>query len=369
MNKKIRLLVENFFDDEIFNSDDNSLEQIGDETIKRMFNELNKIKGNITEYPVDFYDYDKAYNYAQLGMIFSEFLKKYKVTEQICFKTKFNENKYDTIIFYKKRTDDLLRILTINLIDNNIININVYSKDFILPYDKKTVSLYLFEMLDVLVKNKFTVQNIIYFNDSLTPDNFKNIRFNYNFRFNNLIITSELIKNIPNLKFNNNNIISGFKPKISFQLNFSDETTINTFLTYLKNNNIKKINLQQSNAYINNHYFEKLNDLLINFAIKNKIELISYTQKDYMNDLCDEKCKAYIVKNIKEIPVSYMTSFNIINKMKDNQGSFALIDYEIEYQSKTLDKYLHYNFYIKLYKTGLFQFYKIKLNGKEETIN
>lgn len=369
MNKNIRLLVEGFFDDEIFNSNDNSLEQIGDETIKRMLNELNKINGNLTEYPVDFYDYDKAYTYAQLGIIFSAFLKKYKVTEQICFKTKFNKNKYDTIIFYKKRIDDLLRILTINLIDNNIININVYSKDFILPYDKNTVSLYLFEMLDVLVKNKFTVQNIIYFNDKLNPDNFKNLQFNSNFHFDKLIITSELIKNIPNLKFNNNNIISGFKPKISFCLKFSDETAINNFLTYLKNNNIKKINLPQSHAYINDQYFEKFNELLINFAIKNKIELISYTQKDYMADLCYEKCKAYIIKNIKEIPVSYMTSFNIINKMKDNQGSYALIDYEIEFHNKQMEKYLHYNFYIKLYKTGLLQFYKIKLNGKEETIN
>lgn len=377
MNKDIRLLIESFFDDEIFNQSNDindTLEDIGNDLINQKIQELISIEGNFTEYPKNFYDIDKAEKYTNFAFSLNEFLKKQVFIKNIGFNIEFltyqNKSNYDVIHFF---INDLSHPIICDVaLENDIIyDFRMYiDKLYSVDIKRKDLYLYIFDLLCFLYQNKYKIK-VLNLNPDISDKNkIKNIRI-YNSYNSNKVITKDIIDNLPDILYQDNDI---FNNKVWIYISniiFENKETVQYFLDYLKNHNIKKIDFFNSTVKLVNNiendddenndkfkYYDEFRTFLIQYAIQNNLEVLRFNDKFVIEHICHDFCTDYLQDEYDFDNANNQISSYIIEneKNKDKQGKYIIVIYTIDFDLNRQHYYC--KFKVKIYNTGLLEFFE-----------
>lgn len=394
MNKLIKKLVESLFDDIGDIVDTQQQSSISHNIINSELKNLSKY--NITEYPDAFTDIDLAENLYNTAMIYiNEALKnKYYaryINSKKDFQIKCKFKDYDksidvdTIEIYgfneHQNKFDLTCVLHVNgnIITDIIFNIGDphYNIEFVsYDYVEHELFLCMFYLINTYIDNGYQIKNIILngnediyrkTKDIIIGDDMREI-FNENkispikdeyintYKKINIIFTTndenpvKLTKISKTVKFGHSVICDNLKSFESFLL-YIKKLGFNTFkMAYQP--------LMMDNSEYNG--FKYGEDLFKQFLIDNNISNYSFSNKRDMQELLtiiDNNVIKLLSENPKldtsRLYTSYMSSYEVIEKGKDEKGNFIVLKYKLEYDDTNVKDHVYTTTDWKIYRSGL----------------
>lgn len=379
MNKLIKRLIESLFDDIDDIVDNDATQSVFTQTV--IDDELNTLKNkpwNKTEYPSGYSDLDKAENLYKIGELYISSItqlfsyKRLDYYEIRCKFASYNINdSYDCVEIYIENH----KICSIYVTDNIIHKIIIYASDVndceYVKYGtkKRTVYINTYFLMNVYIKNNYTVEKVfIDFEDGI-PSKIKDIIMNST---DDYPITSDNINSYANTfvmsSTNDQKPISISKVWKTSYITFEYPNVFDTlksfddFLNFLKKLGFKKYRII-SQPYIlqPSKYkgFEYGEDLFKQFVIDNNFE--QYTFKDLIEieTIINKETILYLQNKGYNVPTyGYMTSIYYGSKDKgeqgkDEHGNFMKVRYMFEFDDKETNEHIYTINIWKFYKSGL----------------
>ena len=374
MNKKIKLLVENLFDDlyDIDQENDLTVDIADDGYIKDVINKF-KNENNKTQYS-DF-SKDKLLNiepYLKLAEDIFNFVKCHEKGNEkyYVYKVELYNESYKISIIYDTGTV-AINMYEFYMQDETHIKLLNYSGNKFLELYGKDFRINIMDLLCLLNKKQIIVNEINYILSG-HQCNIKNISFGrYVYNNDSQIITDYTLNNFPSIFIILNNTekinvfnIKGLRVYIS-GLTFDSKEVCKKFYNFLKSKNIKKYNCNsysyiklQGDEYgtsVNSH--EAIN-IQTEFCIANKLEQYSLTSdKNRIINLIEDEMLLYCKKHKDYDSLGYMWSYEFKDKGKDEDGSYVQILVDVEFDDRN-GKHQHVKLLYDFYKTGLIKFEK-----------
>lgn len=378
MNKLIKRLVESLFDDIDDIVDNDATQSVF--TQKVIDDELNTLKNkpwNKTEYPSGYSDLDKAENLYKIGELYISSITQlfpYKRLDYYEIRCKFvgyNINdSYDCVEIYIGNH----KICSIYVTDNIIHKIIIYARDAndceYVKYDTKFVYIDTYFLMNVYIKNNYTVEKVfIDFEDGI-PSKIKDIIINST---DDYPITSDNINSYANTfvmsSTNDQKPISISKVWKTSYITFKYPNVFDTlksfddFLNFLKKLGFKKYRMNSQPSILQpSKYkgFEYGEDLFNQFVIDNNFERYLYKKdKDEIETIINKETILYLQNKGYNVPTyGYMTSIYYGSKDKgeqgkDEHGNFMYVRYMFEFDDKETNEHIYTINIWKFYKSGL----------------
>lgn len=379
MNKLIKRLIESLFDDIDDIVDNDATQSVF--TQKVIDDELNTLKNkpwNKTEYPSGYSDLDKAENLYKIGELYISSItqlfsyKRLDYYEIRCKFASYNINdSYDCVEIYIGNH----KICSIYVTDNIIHKIIIYASDTndceYVKYGtkKRTVYINTYFLMNVYIKNNYTVEKVfIDFEDGI-PSKIKDIIMNST---DDYPITSDNINSYANTfvmsSTNDQKPISISKVWKTSYITFEYPNVFDTlksfddFLNFLKKLGFKKYRMNSQPSILQpSKYngFEYGEDLFKQFIIDNNFE--QYTFKDLIEieTIINKETILYLQNKGYNVPTyGYMTSIYYGSKDKgeqgkDEHGNFMKVRYMFEFDDKETNEHIYTINIWKFYKSGL----------------
>ena len=377
MNKLIKRLIESLFDDIDDIVDNDATQSVF--TQKVIDDELNTLKNkswNKTEYPSGYSDLDNAENLYKIGELYISSITQlvsYKRLDYYEIRCKFAgyniNDSYDCVEIYIGNH----KICSIYVTDNIIHKIIIYADDNndceYVKYGTKFVYIDTYFLMNVYIKNNYTVEKVfIDFEDGI-PSKIKDIIMNST---DDYPITSDNINSYANTfvmsSTNDQKPISISKVWKTSYITFEYPNVFDTlksfddFLNFLKKLGFKKYRMNsqpfilQPSKYKGFEYGE---DLFKQFVIDNNFE--QYTFKDLIKieTIINKETILYLQNKGYNVPTyGYMTSIYYGSKDKgeqgkDEHGNFMKVRYMFEFDDKETNEHIYSINIWKFYKSGL----------------
>lgn len=378
MNKLIKRLVESLFDDIDDIVDNDATQSVF--TQKVIDDELNTLKNkpwNKTEYPSGYSDLDKAENLYKIGELYISSItqlfpyKRLDYYEIRCKFASYNINdSYDCVEIYIENH----KICSIYVTDNIIHKIIIYASDDndceYVKYDTKFVYIDTYFLMNVYIKNNYTVEKVfIDFEDGI-PSKIKDITMSST---DDYPITSDNINSYANTfvmsSTNDQKPISISKVWKTSYITFKYPNVFDTlksfddFLNFLKKLGFKKYRMNSQPSILQpSKYkgFEYGEDLFNQFVIDNNFERYLYKKdKDEIETIINKETILYLQNKGYNVPTyGYMTSIYYGSKDKgeqgkDEHGNFMYVRYMFEFDDKETNEHIYTINIWKFYKSGL----------------
>ena len=379
MNKLIKRLIESLFDDIDDIVDNDATQSVF--TQKVIDDELNTLKNkswNKTEYPSGYSDLDKAENLYKIGELYISSITQlvsYKRLDYYEIRCKFAgyniNDSYDCVEIYIGNH----KICSIYVTDNIIHKIIIYADDNndceYVKYGikKRFVDINTYFLMNVYIKNNYTVENVfIDFEDGI-PSKMKDIIISST---NDYPITSDNLSSYVNTfvmsSTNDQKPISISKAWKTSYITFEYPNVFDTlksfddFLNFLKKLGFKKYRMNSQPSILQpSKYkgFEYGEDLFKQFVIDNNFE--QYTFKDLIKieTIINKETILYLQNKGYNVPTyGYMTSIYYGSKDKgeqgkDEHGNFMKVRYMFEFDDKETNEHIYSINIWKFYKSGL----------------
>ena len=379
MNKLIKRLIESLFDDIDDIVDNDATQSVF--TQKVIDDELNTLKNkswNKTEYPSGYSDLDKAENLYKIGELYISSITQlvsYKRLDYYEIRCKFAgyniNDSYDCVEIYIGNH----KICSIYVTDNIIHKIIIYADDTndceYVKYGIKKRFVYIntYFLMNVYIKNNYTVEKIfIDFEDGI-PSKIKDIIM---ISTDDYPITSDNINSYANTfvmsSTNDQKPISISKVwktsyiKFEYPNVFDTLKSFDDFLNFLKKLGFKKYRMQSQPSILQpSKYkgFEYGEDLFKQFVIDNNFEQCTFKDSIKIENIINKETILYLQNKGYNVPTyGYMTSIYYGSKDKgeqgkDEHGNFMKVRYMFEFDDKETNKHIYSINIWKFYKSGL----------------
>lgn len=377
MNKLIKRLIESLFDDIDDIVDNDATQSVF--TQKVIDDELNTLKNkpwNKTEYPSGYSDLDKAENLYKMGELYISSITQlvsYKRLDYYEIRCKFAgyniNDSYDCVEIYIGNH----KICSIYVTDNIIHKIIIYASDAndseYVKYGTKVVYIDTYFLMNVYIKNNYTVEKVfIDFEDGI-PSKMKDIIM---CSTDDYPITSDNINSYANTfvmsSTNDQKPISISKVwktsyiKFEYQNVFDTLKSFDDFLNFLKKLGFKKYRMQSQPSILQpSKYkgFEYGEDLFKQFVIDNNFEQYTFKDSIKIETIINKETILYLQNKGYNVPTyGYMTSIYYGSKDKgeqgkDEHGNFMKVRYMFEFDDKETNKHIYSINIWKFYKSGL----------------
>ena len=379
MNKLIKRLIESLFDDIDDIVDNDTTQSVF--TQKVIDDELNTLKNkpwNKTEYPSGYSDLDNAENLYKIGELYISPITQlvpYMRLDYYEIRCKFAgyniNDSYDCVEIYIRNH----KICSIYVTDNIIHKIIIYADDNndceYVKYGIKKRFVYIntYFLMNVYIKNNYTVENVfIDFEDGI-PSKMKDIIISST---NDYPITSDNLSSYVNTfvmsSTNDQKPISISKVWKTSYITFEYPNVFDTlksfddFLNFLKKLGFKKYRMNSQPSILQPAKykgFEYGEDLFKQFVIDNNFE--QYTFKDLIKieTIINKETILYLQNKGYNVPTyGYMTSIYYGSKDKgeqgkDEHGNFMKVRYMFEFDDKETNEHIYTINIWKFYKSGL----------------
>lgn len=379
MNKLIKRLIESLFDDIDDIVDNDTTQSVF--TQKVIDDELNTLKNkpwNKTEYPSGYSDLDNAENLYKIGELYISPITQlvpYMRLDYYEIRCKFAgyniNDSYDCVEIYIRNH----KICSIYVTDNIIHKIIIYADDNndceYVKYGikKRFVDINTYFLMNVYIKNNYTVENVfIDFEDGI-PSKMKDIIISST---NDYPITSDNLSSYVNTfvmsSTNDQKPISISKVWKTSYITFEYPTVFDTlksfddFLNFLKKLGFKRYRMN-SQPYIlqPSKYkgFEYGEDLFKQFVIDNNFEQCTFKDFTRIENIINKETILYLQNKGYNVPTyNYMTSIYYGSKDKgeqgkDEHGNFMKVRYMFEFDDKETNEHIYSVNIWKFYKSGL----------------
>lgn len=375
MNKLIKRLIESLFDDIDDIVDNDTTQSVF--TQKVIDDELNTLKNkpwNKTEYPSGYSDLDNAENLYKIGELYISSIS-YKSLDYYEIRCKFAgyniNDSYDCVEIYIGNhkicsiyvTDNIIHKIIIYADDNNDCEYVKYS------IKKRFVYINTYFLMNVYIKNNYTVEKVfIDFEDGI-PSKMKNIIMRST---NDYPITSDNLSSYVNTfvmsSTNDQKPISISKVWKTSYITFEYPNVFDTlksfddFLNFLKKLGFKKYRMNSQPSILQpSKYkgFEYGEDLFNQFVIDNNFEQCTFKDFSRIENIINKETILYLQNKGYNVPTyGYMTSIYYGSKDKgeqgkDEHGNFMKIKYMFEFDDKETNKHIYSVNIWKFYKSGL----------------
>lgn len=391
MKKLIKQLVESLFDDDDILDVDNS--EVSSKLMKGELLTLQKVKGNITQYPEDFEDVQYAEELNEVAQIFLRSLdldNYYKNETEYVYECEFkdySENKrmeYDRIYFYSRNPENHSRQKM--LFHLNLKGHHVYYLQYVEPYNNgysklnstgKEDEVRFMDILPNILKECDIDEIRLYTRDNQDPKKIKTYIFNGIARDKQQIITKETIAKMP--VFTIPTTTTGYAPitkvnksakiQFSYQLRLDTYETLWEFFQYFKRQGFKKYECTSLfNVWDEESDYEGISDsteLFNKFMVDNNFELYSFSQKDDIEYAFNQEAYRYCKENF-----GYQESVGMLHyceweeKGKDDKGQFVYIRFNGDYND-FVGRHRYVKLLYRFYKSGLCILDKVLDDGLE----
>lgn len=379
MNKLIKRLIESLFDDIDDIVDNDTTQSVF--TQKIIDDELNTLKNkpwNKTEYPSGYSDLDNAENLYKIGELYISPITQlvpYMRLDYYEIRCKFAgyniNDSYDCVEIYIRNH----KICSIYVTDNIIHKIIIYADDNndceYVKYGikKRFVDINTYFLMNVYIKNNYTVENVfIDFEDGI-PSKRKDIIMSST---NDYPITSDNLSSYVNTfvmsSTNDQKPISISKVWKTSYITFEYPTVFDTlksfddFLNFLKKLGFKRYRMNSQPSILQpSKYkgFEYGEDLFKQFVIDNNFEQCTFKDFTRIENIINKETILYLQNKGYNVPTyNYWTSIYYGSKDKgeqgkDEHGNFMKVKYMFEFDDKETNKHIYSVNIWKFYKSGL----------------
>ena len=391
MKKLIKQLVESLFDnDDILDVDDS---EVSSKLLKGELLTLQKVKGNITQYPDDFEDVQYAEELNEVAQIFLRSLdidNYYKNETEYVYECEFkdySENKrmeYDRIYFYARNPEKHSKQKM--LFHLNLKGHHVYYLQYVEPYNNgysklnstgKEDEVRFMDILPNILKECDIDEIRLYTRDNQDPKKIKTYIFNGIARDKQQIITKETIAKMP--VFTIPTTTTGYAPitqvnksakiQFSYQLRLDTYETLWEFFQYFKRQCFKKYECTSLfNVWDEESDYEGISDsteLFNKFMVDNNFELYSFSQKDDIEYAVEHEAYQYCRENLEYQENTGMLHYcEWEEKGKDDKGQFVYIRFNGDYND-FVGRHRYVKLLYRFYKSGLCILDKVLDDGLE----
>ena len=391
MKKLIKQLVESLFDnDDILDVDDS---EVSSKLLKGELLTLQKVKGNITQYPDDFEDVQYAEELNEVAQIFLRSLdidNYYKNETEYVYECEFkdySENKrmeYDRIYFYARNPEKHSKQKM--LFHLNLKGHHVYYLQYVEPYNNgysklnstgKEDEVRFMDILPNILKECDIDEIRLYTRDNQDPKKIKTYVFNGIARDKQQIITKETIAKMP--VFTIPTTTTGYAPitqvnksakiQFSYQLRLDTYETLWEFFQYFKRQGFKKYECTSLfNVWDEESDYEGISDsteLFNKFIVDNNFELYSFSQKDDIEYAVEHEAYQYCRENLEYQENTGMLHYcEWEEKGKDDKGQFVYIRFNGDYND-FVGRHRYVKLLYRFYKSGLCILDKVLDDGLE----
>lgn len=383
MNKLIKRLIESLFDDIDDIVDNDTTQSVF--TQKVIDDELNTLKNkpwNKTEYPSGYSDLDNAENLYKIGELYISPITQlvpYMRLDYYEIRCKFAgyniNDSYDCVEIYIRNH----KICSIYVTDNIIHKIIIYADDnndceyvkYGIKYGIKKRFVYIntYFLMNVYIKNNYTVENVfIDFEDGI-PSKMKDIIISST---NDYPITSDNLSSYVNTfvmsSTNDQKPISISKAWKTSYITFEYPNVFDTlksfddFLNFLKKLGFKRYRMNSQPSILQpSKYkgFEYGEDLFKQFVIDNNFEQCTFKDFSRIENIINKETILYLQNKGYNVPTyNYWTSIYYGSKDKgeqgkDEHGNFMKVKYRFEFDDKETNEHIYSVNIWKFYKSGL----------------